>query len=130
MVRRRETRFVYQTADTFILVNALDAYLQRHSSTGSLPGRRFVDSYDYLVEKVLKPLNIAPEVHSTRRTRDANQINSGTAFGGMGMWWTADAMLKIAKLLSIDGGRIDGAQVLEPSVVAGDHAARPRRPRH
>ena len=104
------TRFVYQTGDTFILVNALDAYLRRHTDS--------VDSYDYLVQKVLRPLHVAPEVLSTRRTRDDGKINSGTAFGGMGMWWTADAMVKVAKLLNVDAGRIDDVQVLDPGAVA------------
>jgi len=104
------TRFVYQTADTYILVNALDAYIARHVEG-------FDDSFAYLVDRVLRPLGTAPEVHHTRRTRDDGRINSGTAFGGMGTFWTADALVKVARLLGNDGGAIDGEQVLAPAAV-------------
>ena len=99
------SRFVYQTADTFILVNALDHYLRG-------------DSFDYLVETIMKPLHLPPEVMVSRRTRDHEQNNSGTAFGGMGMWWTGDAIVKLARFLSIEDGRIEGRQVLHPQALA------------
>ena len=42
-------------------------------------------------------LNVQPEVWFSRRTRDHDTANSGTAFGGMGMWWTTDAIVKVAR---------------------------------
>ncbi|HJN51384.1 MAG TPA: hypothetical protein QF924_13040 [Pseudomonadales bacterium] len=82
--------FVYQTADTFIQVNAMDAYLRKRRAD-------ITDSFDYLIARVLKPLNVQPEVWFSRRTRDHDTANSGTAFGGMGMWWTTDAIVKVAR---------------------------------
>ena len=105
------TRFVYQTGDTYILVNALDRWLAVHD-TG------YTDSFAFLVDKVLKPLHVSPDAMWTRRTRDNGAVNSGTAFGGMGMWWTADALVKVARFMSIANGAIDGKQVLEPHALA------------
>jgi hypothetical protein len=105
------SRFVYQTADTFILVNALDRWLAQHD-TG------FTDSYEYLVSAVLKPLHVSPDVWSSARTSENGAFNNGTALGGMGMWWTGDALVKVARFMAIDGGKIDGAQVLQPQALA------------
>jgi hypothetical protein len=69
--------FVYQSADTFIQINAMDAYLRQRNA--DIP-----DSFDYLVSRVLKPLNVQPDVWFSRRTRDNGVVNSGTALGGMG----------------------------------------------
>ena len=104
-------QFVYQTADTFIQINAMDAYLQKQHTD-------FTDSFDYLVARVLSPLTVQPEVWFSRRTRDDGTANSGTAFGGMGMWWTADAIVKVARLMLLDDGVIDGKQVLHPMALS------------
>lgn len=104
------TRFVYQTGDTFILVTALDRWLARHTTMD--------DAFAYLVDTVLAPLHVPPAVRVSRRTRENGVGNSGTALGGMGMWWTSDALVKVAKLMAIDDGRIDGRQVLHPAPLA------------
>lgn len=104
------TQFVYQTGDTFALVAALDEYLARHGL-----GR---DAFDYLVREVLQPIGTAPEVQHSRRTQDNGSINSGTAFGGMGMFWDADSIVKVARFLSVDAGRIGDRQVLDADQLA------------
>ena len=104
------SQFVYQTADTFMLVAALDAYLERHDLG--------TDAFDYLVREVLEPLQTAPETRHSRRTRDEGIYNSGTAFGGMGMFWDRDAIVKMAKFLGADRGRIDGRQILDAEQLA------------
>ena len=104
------SRFVYQTADTFALVASLDRYLARHGI-----GR---DAFDYLVHEVLEPIGTAPEVHHSRRTKDNGRTNSGTAFGGMGMFWDADSMVKLARFLTVDGGRIGDRPVLDQDQLA------------
>lgn len=101
-------RFVYQTADTFIQVAALDVYLAMHSN--------YTDSFTYLVDRVYRPLGVEPGVWSTRRTRDEGRVNSGTAFGGMGMFFTPDAIVKIARFMAGDG-RIDGKQIAHPAAL-------------
>ena len=115
------TRFVYQTADTFILVNAIDGYLAKHREgrgQARSHGSETQDAFDYLVEHVLKPLHVAPDVLSVRRTREGGINNSGTPIGGMGLWWTADAIVKVARLMALDGGKIGDRQVLEPHALA------------
>ncbi len=104
------TYFVYQTADTFIQINAMDEYLRRHKAAET-------DSFRYFTENILKPLSVSPDVMNTRRTREAGRVNSGTAFGGMGLWWTPDAIVKIARLMLIDKGVINGRQVLHPGAL-------------
>jgi hypothetical protein len=104
-------KFVYQTADTFIQIAALDAYLNQQEAD-------VTDTFDYLVSRVYKPLHLQPEVLATRRTRDKGVNNSGTAFGGMGMWWSSDAVVKIARLMLLEGGKIDKRQVLNPEALA------------
>src|SRR5262249_35038091 len=66
----------------------------------------------------LIPLEVAPDMLSTRRTREHDVNNSGTALGGMGLWWTGDSVVKVARLMAIDGGKINGKQVLEPHALA------------
>ena len=105
------SRFVYQTADTFILVAALDSFLARQRAASR-------DAFEFLTRRVLEPLGVPVEVRASRRTRDGGVINSGTAFGGMGMFWTPDALLKVMRLMAIDDGRIGDTQVLHPAVLA------------
>ncbi|MEM7363379.1 MAG: hypothetical protein AAF525_05110 [Pseudomonadota bacterium] len=101
--------FIYQTADTFIQIAAMDAYLQQHS-------KAHTDAFDYVVDRIYKPLHVSPDVLFTRRTRDDGLFNSGTAFGGMGMFWTTDAVVKVADFLQT-GGKIDGRQLLHAELL-------------
>lgn len=105
------TKFIYQTADTFILVSALNRYLRSKSDEPS-------DSFDYLVENVMQPLHLTPEVMASRRTREDGVPNAGTAFGGMGMWWNRDGIVRLAKFMSIDHGRVGEKQILHPIALA------------
>ena len=103
-------RFNYQTADTFILAVALDRHLQKIEA-GS-------DSFEYLVDNVYRPLGLSPEVMHTRRTRDDGNNNSGTAFGGMGMFWDRDSIVRLARFLSLEGGKVGDDQLLHPQALA------------
>jgi hypothetical protein len=104
-------KMVYLTSDTYVLVAAMDAYLRSKNAP-------LTDSFDYLVENVLKPLQVAPDVYISRRTRDGGINNSGTAFGGYGMFWNADSVVKVARFLAIEGGKVNGRQVLHPQALA------------
>jgi hypothetical protein len=99
--------FIYQTADTFIQVAAMDAFLR-------LKG--MPDSFEYLVERIYRPLGVQPDVLFTRRTSDDGVINSGTAFGGMGLFWTTDSAVKIARFMMGDG-KIEDRQVVHPAAL-------------
>ena len=101
------TKMTYVTSDTFVLVAAMDAYLKRKNAP-------ITDSFEYVVERVFKPIHLAPDVLVSRRTREHGVPNVGTAFGGYGMFWTNDAAVKVAKLMLLENGRIDGKQVLHP----------------
>ncbi len=105
------TTFVYQTADTYILVAGLDRYLE-FNDTG------FSDSFEYVVEKVYRPLGISPEVLFSRRANDDAQVNTGRALGGFGLWWDTDSIVKLSKFMLIDNGAIDGEQLLHPGFLA------------
>ena len=105
------TKFIYQTADTFILTSALNRFLHSKNVEPS-------DSFDYLVEKAMRPLHLTPEVMASRRTREDGVPNAGTAFGGMGMWWNRDGIVRLAKFMSIDHGKVGENQILHPTALA------------
>ena len=105
------SQFVYQTADTFTLVVGLNRYL-------SGAKRKPTDSFDYLVEEVFRPLNLSEELFASRRTRESGIPNTGSAFGGMGMWWNRDGIVRLSKFLSIDDGRVGDRQILHPDALA------------
>lgn len=90
---------VYHTSDTYLLFQAMQNYM------GS-------DLFDHIMTHVYAPLNIAPDVLDTLRTWESGGWSNGNPMGGGGMWWTHDAMAKIAKFLNQDAGQINGAQVL------------------
>ena len=103
------TQWVYRTSDTFILTRAMQNYL------GTLEGSQ-ADLFEFMVEEVYKPLKMGPGVFSILRTRDNNW--QGQPYGGLGMWWIPDDLAKIGTFLSVDGGAIDGEQILHPGVLA------------
>ncbi len=103
------TRWVYRTCDTFILGRALHNYLQSVEGPAA-------ELYQFVVDEVYRPLGVGPGAHTTMRTEDNNW--QGQPEGGYGQWWVADDIAKITTLLNVDGGRIDGVQVLQPDLLA------------
>ena len=99
------TKMTYVTSDTFVLVAAMDAFLRRKNAP-------ITDAFEYVVEHVFKPIHLPPDVLASRRTRERGIPNNGTAFGGYGMFWTNDAVVKVAKFLLLEEGKIDGKQIL------------------
>lgn len=102
------TTWVYRTFDTFILTRALQNYLMTVEGTKA-------DIFDFVVDEIYRPLRMGPGVFSTLRTRDDNW--NGQPYGGYGLWWTPDDLAKIATLLNVDHGRIDGEQILHPALL-------------
>lgn len=103
------TQWVYRSSDTFILTRALQNYLE------SLEGAD-ADIFEFVVDEVYKPLNISPGAFSIGRTRDNNW--QGQPYGAGGMWWIPDDLAKISTFLNVNGGVIDGQQILHPGILA------------
>jgi len=103
------TRWVYRTSDTFILMTAMQRYLQSREGDQA-------DIFQLVVDEVYKPLGIGPGFFSTMRTADDNW--QGQPEGGYGLFWTPDDVAKVALFLNNDGGKIDGVQILDPEMLA------------
>ncbi|MFN2304903.1 MAG: hypothetical protein ACK2TV_14325 [Anaerolineales bacterium] len=101
--------WVYRTSDTFIVTSAMQNYLQ--SQTGSDE-----DIFDFVVDQIYRPLGLGPGAFTTMRTSDNNW--QGQAEGGYGLWWIPDDIAKLTTFLLIEGGKIDGEQVLHPGLLA------------
>ena len=104
------TRFTYQTADTYILITALDRFLQNN-------GYGYSDSFAFVVDRIYRPLGLSPAVLGTRRTNEAYQTNTGRAYGGYGMWWDTDSIVKLAKFMLLDDGSIDDEPLVDPTLL-------------
>ena len=103
------SQWVYRTFDTFIVTRALHNYLQ------TIEGSQ-ADIFDFLVDEVFIPIQIAPGAHTTLRTRDENW--QGQPYGGYGLWWIQDDIAKITNFLNVDRGMVNGEQLLHPDYLA------------
>lgn len=103
------TVWVYRTSDTFIMGRALHNYLQTQEGSNA-------DIFNFLVDEILKPINIGPGAFTTLRTSDNNW--QGQALAGYGMWFIADDVAKISNFLNVDGGAAGGNQLLHPGSLA------------
>jgi hypothetical protein len=66
-------------------------------------------------DEVYAPIGLSAGGTTTLRTGNSP---SGAPFGGYGLFVTTDDIAKIARLLNDDHGRINGQQVLEPTMLA------------
>ncbi|MCX6381975.1 MAG: hypothetical protein NT023_21280 [Armatimonadetes bacterium] len=101
-------QWVYRTADTFIATTAMNSLLRKRVGANS-------DLFQMLCADVYTPLDLSAGAMSTLRTDNSP---TGKALGGYGLFVTPDDVLKIAKLLNNDGGKIGGVQVLSPRILA------------
>ena len=101
--------WVYRTADTFILVNAMQNYLQSQEGEGA-------DIFNFVVDEVFVPIGIGPGGHTTMRTSDDDW--QGRPEGGYGLWWVPDDIVKLSVLLNNDAGAVNGEQLLDPAMLA------------
>ena len=97
------TRWVYQSHATFILTQAMGAYLRRRGGSKPL--------FETIRDSVYVPIGISRGGQTTLRTDNSA---TGWPFGGYGLFFTQDDIAKIGRLLNNDQGRIDGKQVLDP----------------
>jgi hypothetical protein len=103
---RREApgqRFVYQTADTYTLGTALNAYVKRRLG----PAKDLYD--DLMVADIWRGLRLSPVTTFTRRTYDA----VAQPFTGWGLVLHRDDIARIALWIATGDGAIDGRQVLD-----------------
>jgi hypothetical protein len=101
------TTWVYQSHATFILTQAMNGYLQQRR------GRR-ADIFNAIRDGVFKPLHLSRGGLSMLRTDNSP---TGKLFGGYGMFFIQDDIAKIGRLLNNSGGVIDGAQVLDATLL-------------
>lgn len=98
----------YHSSDTFILTTAMNNYLKSQAGNDA-------DIFDMARDEVYIPLHLGAGALTTLRTDNSA---GGVPFGGYGLFWTQDDIAKVAALLNNNGGVIDGAQVLQPDMLA------------
>ena len=102
-------RWVYRTSDTYLLGSALNSLL-RHQ-TGD-PGQDIFR--DVVVAEVYAPLALSPTAQRSRRSYD----EVAQPLFGWGLTLLADDLLKLARFLGPQQGRIGTQQVLDPALLA------------
>lgn len=108
---RREApgnRWVYRTADTYVLGTALNAFVKRRF------GRR-MDLYDdVVVADLWRPLGLSPVSAVTRRTYDA----VAQPFTGWGLVLHRDDIARIARWLASSDGNSSAQSLLDSRMLA------------
>ncbi|WP_295895240.1 choice-of-anchor D domain-containing protein [uncultured Vibrio sp.] len=99
------TFFNYHTTDTYIATVAAQNYIK------SQRGNQADIFDDIIVNDIWTPLNVDEGTKDTRRTYDSEAM----PFGGYGLTYLRDDIVKIVKFTSIDRGVINGQQMLDPS---------------
>lgn len=101
------TRWVYHTADTYLLGTALAAFYR--SKTGS-------DFYkNVLAQSIWNRLQLSPSVFVMRRTYDA----IAQPLTGYGLTLHRDDIAKLATFVNVDHGVLDGRALLDPAMLRG-----------
>ncbi len=97
------TVFVYHSSDAFIVNQAMNAYLQQQQGSGA-------DIFNMTRSDVFAPIHISAGFDTLR----TDNSTTGKALGDAGLFVIQDDIAKISKLLSNDGGMINGSQILDP----------------
>jgi CubicO group peptidase (beta-lactamase class C family) len=103
------TTWVYRSSDTFILVAAMQNFLEEKQGPQA-------DIFQYVVNEVYRPLGLGPGFFSTSRTADDNW--QGLPIGATGLWWIPDDIARLGDFLNNSGGALDGVQLLDPILLA------------
>ena len=103
------TQWVYHTSDTFVLTQAMQAYLQTQTGAEADIFNLVRDEVSYI------PAGLSAGALTTQRT---GRLADGAPIGGFGLFLTVDDTAKMAQLLNQDRGQIGGVQVLEPTLLA------------
>ena len=100
--------WVYQSHATFILTQAMNAWLQRQRGSAA-------DIFDSIRDEVYRPIHLSLGALTTLRTDNSA---AGKPFGSHGLFLIRDDVAKIGRLLNNSGGAIDGRQALDPARLA------------
>lgn len=110
------TLWVYHTADTYALGTALRAWYRKKTGGEFYP--------DVLARPLWRALHLDPAIDTMRHTYDA----MAQPFAGYGLTLHRDDVAKLANFLSVDGGRIAGKEMLDPSMLAAALQKNPADP--
>jgi hypothetical protein len=102
-------KWVYHTSDTFLVTQAMQAYLQTQEGEAA-------DIFQMMVDEVYAPIGLGPGGLTTLRTAEDNW--QGRPLGGLGLWLIPDDVAKIVTLLNNEGGAANGEQLLHPGLLA------------
>jgi hypothetical protein len=102
------TVWVYQSSATFLLTQAMSAYLRQQRGGGG-------DIFALVEKDVYEPLHMSRGFMTTIRTENSP---NGAPAGYYGLFLNKDDAAKISTFLNTASGRIDGEQVLEPKRLA------------
>ncbi len=98
------TKWVYQSSATFVLTQAMNAYLQRKQGSSA-------DLFNMVRDDVYIPLHVSQGGLTTIRTDNSP---AGAPSGYYGLFFIKDDIAKIGNFLNNANGVVDGTQVLEP----------------
>jgi hypothetical protein len=102
------TTWVYQSSATFLLTQAMNAYLRQKQGAGA-------DVFELVKSDVYEPLLMSQGFMSTIRTDNSPK---GAPAGYYGLFFNKDDIAKISSFLNNASGKIHGIQVLEPTRLA------------
>jgi Beta-lactamase len=103
------TKWIYQSAATFVLTQAMTAYMKQRSANG---GETKEDIFTLVRDDIYRPLNFSAGALTTIR---ADDNPDGAPSGYYGLFFNQDDIAKIGNFLNNGKGMIEGRQVLEPS---------------
>jgi len=98
------TKWVYQSSATFILTQAMNAYLHEHRNKDA-------DLFNLVRDDVYKPLNLSNGALTTIRTSNSP---TGAPSGYYGLFFIKDDFAKLGDFLNNGSGIIGGRRILEP----------------
>ena len=99
------TKWVYQSSATFLVTQAMNAYLRQKKGSGT-------DLFDMVRDDVYIPLGVSQGGLTTIRTDNSP---TGAPSGYYGLFFSQDDIAKISKFLNEGSGTINGIQTLEPT---------------
>jgi len=99
------TKWIYQSSATFVLTQAMNAYLKQRIGSHA-------DIFDLVRDDVYKPLHVSAGGLTTIRTGNSS---TGAPSGYYGLFFIKDDIAKIGEFLGNGQGKIQGSQILEPS---------------
>jgi hypothetical protein len=99
------TTWVYQSHATFIVTQAMNAFLQKQRE-------KDVDVFNFVRDDVYQPIGISRGGLTTIRTDNSE---TGRPAGYFGLFFIQDDVAKIGKFLGEQYGAVKGVQVLDPT---------------